>query len=1278
MKKKSKRWLAVVLTIAMLFTMSVTAFAEEPEDSFNQNLTIDQAESDVQNEEDTSIEKSDVQDLEKAEESAAEADDTEKPKKAAAAAKAVVADGTRTVLYEDGTLILNESDNSQAENAAKHGAVTKEYPAWKNADSYHFNSNADAPWYSEADQIKSVEIGSVISPTTTAHWFSNLHFVSNMSLEKLDTRNTTDASYMFSGLGDQAESVTISGLETWDMSNVVTIDHIFYDLGASAKGKVSIQGLGSWDMSNVENMAFSFFRCGMSASQVETPGLENWNVSNVKTTNRMFGLYAASAATVSLALPDWDMGNVTDTAYMFARFAEKVTVYDLSWIENWDMSNVTTIAGMFSAALESVEELVVDFSKWDVSKVTSTSYTFHHFGRNGKRVIIKGLDKWNTISVAEMTSMFSIEQDTSVQEYQIGTLTIPAGCNVSSMFSKAQNITGTLKIMGSLVYDAEWGDFAGEANTTGGALYLAPTNKDGLTWARETVGKYGLSGSVSEGHIYLNEDNIVGRTVLYEDGTLILNELAKNQSANEAKHGAVRKEFPAWDGVENDYVFGNTGVPWFNYRYDITAVEVGSKISPVDTSKWFFECSYATTAELSKLDMSNVTSADQMFYNFGGMASGKDVVISGLETWDVGKLQNLHGMFMWVGQFASSVTITGFTNWDTRNAEDTSQMFEFAGRSAKVVNLSSFDGWNTIKIKTTAKMFYGLGYEAVSVNLSGFENWVTVSLENTESMFAECASSDKQEVVMDLSKWVIFNVTNMRNMFASFRVSAEKVTFLGLDHWKFNNNAILSGMFDMLGISASTPSVSEYNIGTLTIPGGCIVDNMFQGAHNVKGILKLDGMPVSEYGGDINLAWRANTAGGALYLAPTNKEALTFAEETVSKYGPSGSESEGNIYLLRDYLMRTVLYEDGTLIINESGKDQEANEAKHGAASKEYPAWDGKENDYDFSNGSALWYDDNSNIKSIEIGSKISPVNTTKWFNRCSVSSIDVSLLDMSNVTNTSKMFAEGSIDEIIGLESWNVSKVKDASCMFGWLTMYSKGLKGIENWHFAKGTNLSEMFCCSVLQFDSFTIPEGCNVTNMFANAKSITGNLIINGAQNCAEDNGEGFARYTNCGSGALYLVPDDAAYSWAEEMERKYGPNGSFSQGNVYLQKLFDFMVTESIDMTGSANTADLTVTDLTVENLGRKEITVSSVQIGSTLNGWSAVAATTDFKNLAKDSKQFALLLSGTDLFAGPYTAGGTIAVDGQKVFKLTGKTGVVSKAINRQQIANLVVTVMAAE
>ena len=120
MKKKIKRCLAIILTIAMLLTMSVPAFAEEPEDNLKQSPLIEQEGSDdVQKEKDTSLE-----------DSAAEADSSTEKLKKAASAKAVAADETRTVLYADGTLILNELAKNQTANEAKHGAASKEFHAW--------------------------------------------------------------------------------------------------------------------------------------------------------------------------------------------------------------------------------------------------------------------------------------------------------------------------------------------------------------------------------------------------------------------------------------------------------------------------------------------------------------------------------------------------------------------------------------------------------------------------------------------------------------------------------------------------------------------------------------------------------------------------------------------------------------------------------------------------------------------------------------------------------------------------------------------------------------------------------------------------------------------------------------------------------------------------------------------------------------------------------------------------------------------------------------------
>ena len=1113
MKKKIKRCLAIILTIAMLLTMSVPAFAEELNGALEQT-PIDAVQENIEKQEQNELEN---KDLETAIQDAAVSKDeevaAETPKKAAA--RAAAAD-TTIVLYSNGTLVINELPEDRSTNTSAYGSVTIE----ASSSSFNENGGIDPPWRQSTwkkNVIKSVKFGSLTQPTSMKDWFRDCSNLSSFDSTNLDTSKVKDFSGLFASAGGSARSFSIKGLESWDTSSAETTSSMF----ESSYFEVPQDSFANWNLSKLTDASrmFYFYRSDeKNIGEISLPAGCNlteffasaYNIaatikmqeapsafdsvffgcggngeitlipSNAEAKvwcKKMVALYgpAGTKSVANLHLPAEPMttvlyadgtmiinemesdraSNLKEHGAVLAEtnpldaenqdnppwrtevFAENAkfiylgspvvvktmaewfsgfTKLELFSSENLNASNAPNMTGMFrNTGIESEEGLeVIGMKNWQAYSHSEriTSYMF----AGAKVSAIDDLSSW---MIGEADGMF----EGLVGTLDAGTINLYYGKSFENFAADAENLIAVLKIYAipsnyeNAFFNAATGK-AGDITLT----YESYASDDVKDWCQQMVDLYGSSGTETQGEVHLPYTK---KTVLYEDGTLILNELSRDSTANIEKHGAVKKEFPAWDGTENDYVFGDTGVPWFNYRYDITAVEVGSKISPVDTSKWFFDCTTATTAELSKLDMSQVTNADQMFYNFGGNAAEKDIVISGLETWDTGKLKNMHGMFMWVGQFARSVTITGFTNWDTSSAENTSEMFEFTGRSAKTVNLSGFDGWNTGKIKTTAKMFYGLGYSAASVSLSGFENWDTASLEDAEYMFAECASSDKQEVVMDLSKWDISNVTNMRNMFASFRISAEKVTLLGLDHWKFNSNAILSGMFDMLGITGSTPSVSEYNIGTLTIPGGCIVDNMFQGAHNVKGTLKLDGMPVSEYGGDINLAWRANTAGGALYLAPADDETFAFAEETVSKYGPTGSESQGNVYLL-------------------------------------------------------------------------------------------------------------------------------------------------------------------------------------------------------------------------------------------------------------KMFDFTVSESIMMTGTANSADLTVTDLTVENLGSKAITVSSVQVDSILNGWALAANSIDFAALTKDSKKFSLVIGGFDLSKGAYTAGGSISTNNQKVFNLTGKTGAVSTAINKQQIANLVVTVIAAE
>ena len=133
----------------------------------------------------------------------------------------------RTVLYTDGTFIINESSRDEADNIALHGAATNVYdPFDPNGDTtvkkYIFTSETQRPWNSQASSVRSVEIGSNIQPTSTASWFYGMTDCTSIDLAKLDTSAVTNMKDMFNNC-QALTSLDVSSFNTGavtDMGNM--------------------------------------------------------------------------------------------------------------------------------------------------------------------------------------------------------------------------------------------------------------------------------------------------------------------------------------------------------------------------------------------------------------------------------------------------------------------------------------------------------------------------------------------------------------------------------------------------------------------------------------------------------------------------------------------------------------------------------------------------------------------------------------------------------------------------------------------------------------------------------------------------------------------------------------------------------------------------------------------------------------------------------------------------------------------------------------------------
>lgn len=173
----------------------------------------------------------------------------------------IVADETfRTVVYDDGTLIINESSYDTASNLVKHGAVKAVYdPMLEDGSNYVFNQNT--PWtqnWTVSNSITRAEIGSVIRPISTAYWFYNLRHLEEFDLSKLDTSRVTDMTYMFGYVSyfSPDDTEVVLDLSNFDTRAVTNMTNMFNH----ANRLVSVD-VSSFDTSGVNRLTKMFAYC---------------------------------------------------------------------------------------------------------------------------------------------------------------------------------------------------------------------------------------------------------------------------------------------------------------------------------------------------------------------------------------------------------------------------------------------------------------------------------------------------------------------------------------------------------------------------------------------------------------------------------------------------------------------------------------------------------------------------------------------------------------------------------------------------------------------------------------------------------------------------------------------------------------------------------------------------------------------------------------------------------------------------------------------------------
>lgn len=162
------------------------------------------------------------------------------------------------------------------------------------------------------------------------------------------------------------------------------------------------------------------------------------------------------------------------------------------------------------------------------------------------------------------------------------------------------------------------------------------------------------------------------------------------------------------------------------------------------------------------------------------------------------------------------------------------------------------------------------------------------------------------------------------------------------------------------------------------------------------------------------------------------------------------------------------------------------------------------------------WYDIRENIQSVKVVDEIAPLSCEEWFSGFNnATSIDVSKLNTSNVTNMDKMFVDCRALQTLDLSQFDTSKVTSMERMFSYCETlqsldlsqfdtsnvtsmeymfndcYSLHSLDVSNFNTSKVTNMYWMFgACSVLQtldLSSFDTPKVTDMRYMFNSCSAL-----------------------------------------------------------------------------------------------------------------------------------------------------------------------------------------------
>ena len=369
-------------------------------------------------------------------------------------------------------------------------------------------------------------------------------------------------------------------------------------------------------------------------------------------------------------------------------------------------------------------------------------------------------------------------------------------------------------------------------------------------------------------------------------------------------------------------------VPWSAYRGNVKTVTVADEgIAPVSTSMWFMGMTALKSADMSKLDTSNVANMPYMFYGCGSLTA------LDLSSFDTSKVTDMYGMFYNCG----ALTTLNLSSFSTGNVTDMCDMFNGCG-ALTALDLSSFD---TRNVKSMKWMFnnctalaslslpsfdtrnvtdmYGMFYNCEALTALDLSSFDTRNVKSMYGMFYNCGAL----TALDLSSFDTRSVTDMQNMFygcrslASLNLSAFNTESVTEMYGMFNGCGALTALdlssfdtrnvTDMISMFNGCGSLTSLDLSSFDTSNTTQMAYMFAGCSklsadcsnwNVSKVTNHSNFNKNAPGVTVPLAWRTSGDEGVddSAIAPLceeqgNKDSLSVADENGKVETRSGANT---------------------------------------------------------------------------------------------------------------------------------------------------------------------------------------------------------------------------------------------------------------------------------------------------------------------------------------------------------------------------------------------------